>query len=350
MNRTKLICLVFCAAMCGASLTTSAEVQFVVGDLLKSEGGDWDPDSSPLSSPFGIDFAPDGTMLIVELYGGRVHQIDADGKLTHISGDGSKSYHGDGGPIKDATYNGMHNCAVTKNGDLYIADSWNHCVRKVDHRDKTISTIAGTGEAGFSGDGGPASKATFNFVMCITLNHDETQLHIADLKNRRVRDVDLQTGIVRTVAGNGKAGKPSDGSRATESPLVDPRAVASDSKGNLYILERGGQALRVVDRQGAIRTVAGNGKKGHKDGDAMNAMLGSPKHLCVDRQDRVLIADDQNRAIRLYDPESHKMTTVLGRGFGDKRIQLSKPHGVCWEDDWLYVIDTGHNRILRMRL
>lgn len=98
----------------------------------------------------------------------------------------------------------MHNCAVTPNGDLYIADSWNHCVRKVDAATGVISTIAGTGQKGFSGDGGPATKATFDFVMCITLNPANDVLHIADLNNRRIRAVDLMSGVVTTVAGNGK--------------------------------------------------------------------------------------------------------------------------------------------------
>ena len=144
-------------------------VSLVVGNLLPAEGGPADA-VSPLKSPFGVDFDSQGNMLIVELEGGRVHRLSPEGELTTIAGDGSKSYQGDGGPAAKATFNGMHNVAVTPNGDIYIADSWNHCIRKIDGKSGTISTFAGTGEAGFSGDGGPADKAKFDFIMCISLN------------------------------------------------------------------------------------------------------------------------------------------------------------------------------------
>lgn len=323
-------------------------VEVIVGGVLKAEGGNWNPKTSPLLRPFGVDFNASGHMLIVELEGGRVHQFNADG-LSQISGDGSKSYRGDGGPLAAATYNGMHNIAVTPNGDFYIADSWNHCIRNVDARTGMVSTFAGTGKAGFSGDGGPANTAEFNFIMCITLNHANDVLHVADLKNRRIRAIDLATKTVSTIAGNGKKGRPEDGKPAKDSPLADPRAVAADSRGNVYILERGGNALRLVTPKGIITTVAGNGEKGFRDGPALEAQFGSPKHICVDDKDIVYIADDQNKAIRRYDPTTQTVTTVLGRGHGDAKIQLLNPHGVCWEDGWLYVVDTGHNRILRIK-
>ena len=326
----------------------ASEVTVVVGGMMPAEGGRWDPKTSPLTSPFGVDFDSEGRMWIVELEGGRVQKVDATGKLTHVGGDGSKSYNGDGGPLASATFNGMHNCAVTPNGDLYIADSWNHCVRKVDARSAIISTIAGTGEKGFSGDGGSATAATFDFVMCITLNPSCTLLHIADLNNHRIRAVDLKSGIVTTIAGNGQSGVPQDGAIAVDSPLVDPRAVAEDSRGNVYVLERGGHALRVVRPDGTIHTVAGTGKKGYVDGPALTAQFGSPKHLCVDDADNVCIADDENGVIRKFDPKKGEVSTLLGQGHGDPRIRLRMPHGVCWERGVLFVVDMGNNRVLRV--
>lgn len=328
---------------------TAGDVEVVVGGLMKSEGGEWDPANSRLTSPFGVDFNSDGEMWIVELEGGRVHRLDKSGRLHHVGGDGTQSYKGDGEPLASATFNGMHNCAVTPNGELYIADSWNHCVRKVDAATGVISTIAGTGKKGFSGDGGPATNATFDFVMCITLNPANDVLHIADLNNRRIRAVDLRSGIVTTVAGNGKQGVPKDGAPAIESPLVDPRAVAQDSKGNTWILERSGHALRVVRTDGTINTVAGTGRKGFVDGPGLMAQFGSPKHLCIDDSDNIYIADDDNGAIRRMDSQTHEITTVPLQGQGDARIQLSHPHGVTWENGWLYIVDMGHNRILRMK-
>lgn len=325
-------------------------VQVVVGGILKQEGGNWDPATSPLLRPFGIDFNDDGQMLVVELEGGRVHRLDSSGTLTHISGDGSKSYQGDGGPFAAATYNGMHNCAMTPDGHLYIADSWNHCVRRVDSATGIVTTFAGTGQPGFGGDGGPATEALFDFIMCVTLDHTSRILHIADLNNRRIRAIDLSTGIVTTIAGNGAKGIPADGEKATNAPLVDPRAVAADSAGNVYILERSGHAVRVIRSDGNIYTVAGTGRQGFHDGAALDAEFGSPKHLCVDDHDNVYIADDLNKAIRKFDPQTKTVTTILGRSLGEPALQLLNPHGVCWENGALYVLDTGHNRILRFRI
>ena len=120
-------------------------------------------------------------------------------------------------------------------------------------------------------------------------------------------------------------------------------------RGRIYILERGGHALRAVLHNGQIKTLAGTGEKGFRDGAALEAQLAAPKHICIDDCDNVYIADEANQAIRKYNPVSQKIETVLGRTHGDSRIRLSKPHGVCWHDGCLYVVDTGHNRILRLR-
>ena len=328
----------------------SPKVSLVIGNLLPNEGGSADAKPGPLKSPFGIDFDAAGNMFIAELAGARVHKVDAAGKFKTIAGDGSKGYGGDGGPAKKATFNGMHNVAVTPQGDAYIADSWNHCIRKIDKKTGTISTIAGTGKPGFSGDGGPATKATFDYIMCISLNTTNNKLYVADLRNYRIRAVDLKSNTVRTVAGNGKKGVPRDGAVATNSPLVDPRAVAVDSKDRIYILERSGHALRVVTSDGKIRTVAGTGKAGDRDGPAHKAQLHSPKHICIDSQDNVIIADDQNALIRKYNPRKQTLTRILGRGHSRPPVRLRRPHGVCVEKGRLYVIDTGHDRILSMKL
>lgn len=334
----------------GQAETPEADVQFVIGDYLPTEGGGWKSEDSPLREPFGIDFDADGRMYIVELTSGRLHRVPPSGDLQTISEEKEPGYAGDGGPLKHARFKGPHNCVVLGGNQLLVSDSWNHCVRQIDLSSLQIRTIVGTGAEGFSGDGGPATKATFNFVMCIELNPDQTVLHVTDLKNRRVRNVDLQTGIVTTVCGNGEKGVPVDGSIATESPLVDPRAAASDSDGNLYVLERGGHALRVVRSGGIVETVAGTGTRGFRDGAAGQAQFGAPKHLCCDTAGNVYIADDVNGAIRKYDPVTRTVTTLLGRGFGDPKVQLSHPHGVRVRGDWLYVADTGQNRIFRVRL
>ena len=327
-----------------------SQVSVVIGSRLASEGGPQEAPASPLRSPFGVDFDRDGNMFIVELEGGRVHERPDDGSVVVIAGDGSKGADGDGGPAAKATFNGMHNLAITRAGKAYIADSFNSRIREIDLGTRRIRTIAGTGEPGFSGDGGPAAEAQFNEIICVTLNPAEDTLYLADIRNRRIRAIDLSSDeqTVRTVAGNGEKSVPRDGAVAADGPLFDPRAVAPGADGRVYVLERGGHALRVIDANGAIRTVAGTGKQGYADGPALEAQFAGPKHLCLDDAGRVYIADDVNAAIRCYDPETRTVTTILGRGHGDPRIKLDRPHGVTWEDGMLYVVDSGNDRILRV--
>ena len=342
-----LVVLATQLALAGFSLDAQdVRTGIVIGESLKDNKS---PQPGALNSPFGVDFDAAGNMYIAELEGGRVHKRDPRGNLTRIAGDGSRSYTGDGGPAAKATFDGMHNIAVTPSGDAYISDAWNHCVRKIDGRTGIISTIAGTGEAGFTGDGGPATKATFNYVMCVSLNPANDKLYVSDLKNLRIRMIDLASGIVSTVAGNGKKGKPADGDVATRAPLVDPRAVAVDSKDNIYVLERGGHALRVVSPEGIIKTVVGTGTAGDAVGAALQSQLRSPKHIGIDNKDHVLIADEANQRILRYDPGQATVTAILGKGVEKPNRGLSKPHGVYFHTDGtIYVVDTGHHRILRV--
>jgi sugar lactone lactonase YvrE len=339
-----------CLAISIANVATAERPRssIIIGESLANNKN---PKPGKLNSPFGVDFDAAGNMYIVELSGGRVHKLDSTGNFTTIAGDGSKGYSGDNGPASKATFNGMHNVAVTPEGDVYISDSWNHCIRKIDGKSGIITTFAGTGQAGFSGDGSQATKATFNFLMCISFNATHDKIYAADLKNLRVRAIDLKTGIITTIAGNGKKGIPKDGALAIDSPLVDPRAVAVDSRGNVYILERSGHALRVVTPDGKIRTVAGTGKPGGVDGPALEAELNSPKHLAVDLDDNVIIADDQNKRIRKYDPQRGTLSSLLGSGVDVPKRGLLRPHGVCvHRDGSIFIVDTGHHRIVRLKL
>ncbi len=342
--KAKIILCVLCAFLFQSTQADEPKVSLILGNWLPGEGGKGAPRSNPLKQPFGVDFDAKGNMWIVELGGGRVHLLDANGKYAKKAGDGSKSYKGDGGPLKHATFNGMHNVAVTPAGDVYISDSWNFCVRKIDAKTGRIDTVVGTGKKGFGGDGGTLRKAKFTYIMCITMNATHDKIYIADIGNKRIRVADLKTGKVSTIAGNGRKGVPKDGAKATEAPLFDPRAVAPDSKGNVYVLERSGHSLRVVRPNGQIYTVVGTGKKGKKDGPGRQGTLGAPKHICVDDMDNVYIADEANDLIRKYDPKTGRVSTVLGQG----RVKLDYPHGVTWEKGKLYVVDTGHNRILRI--
>jgi hypothetical protein len=298
-------------------------------------------------APFGIDFDRAGNAYIVEMAGGeRVLKIDTAGKLFVFAGTGEKGDSGDGGPALAARFNGMHSLAIGPGGDTFIADTWNSRVRRIDRRSGKIFAFAGTGKRGFGGDGGPARDAEFGNVYCVAFDASQENLFVADLDNRRVRAVNLKSGIVATVAGNGQRGIPVDGAKATEAPLVDPRAVAVDSKGAIYILERSGHALRKVNRDGTIRTIAGTGKKGNADGDALKAEFNGPKHICVDANDDVIIADTDNHVIRKYLAKEDRVVRIAGADNGEFR--LKQPHGVTVDKNGtLYIADSLNNRVLK---
>jgi DNA-binding beta-propeller fold protein YncE len=332
--------------------------------LVLVAGGGSGPDGTAaaqakLRTPFGVDFDHSGNLYLVEFTGYRVRKIELQGILTTIAGTGEKGDAGDGGPALKAQFNGMHSLAVTPAGDILVADTWNHRVRKIDARTGLITTIAGTGEKGFSGDGGPAVKARFGGIYCLALDAKGERLYLADLDNRRIRMVDLGSGVVRTVAGNGKRGVPDDGADARSAPLVDPRAVAVDAQGNVYILERSGNALRVVDAAGKIRTVVGTGQKGAAGdgGPARQATLNGPKHLCIDRDGNVIIADTENHLIRKYLPRTGTIVRVAGTGKKGttglvgppERAELNQPHGVHVHPSGdLYIADSSNNRVLKI--
>ncbi len=341
-------------------LTAPAQADKLVLVAGGGKGGDGVPATQArLIEPFGIDFDRGGNFYLVELRGERVLKVDPKGVFTVLGGTGKKGKGGDGGPAKQAQFNGMHSLAVAPNGDVYLADTWNNKVRKIDAKTGVITTVAGTGEKGFSGDGGPAVKAQFGGIYCIAFGPKAEKLYLADLDNRRIRAVDLQTGIVTTVAGNGTKGAPKNGADATAAPLVDPRAVAVDSKGNVYILERGGHALRVVGTDGKIRTVAGTGKAGLSGdgGPASKALLRGPKHLCIDLEDNVILADTANHVIRKYLPREGTIVRLAGTGKKGSagaggpalKAEFNEPHGVyIHPSGTLYVVDSLNHRVFRL--
>ena len=296
-------------------------------------------------APFGIDFDRGGNGYIVEMAGGeRVLKIDTAGKLSVFAGTGEKGDSGDGGPALGARFNGMHSLAVGPGGDIFIADTWNNRIRRIEGG--KIFAFAGTGKRGFSGDGGPARDAEFGNVYCVAFDASKENLFVADLDNRRIRAINLKSGLVATVAGNGQRGVPIDGAPATEAPLVDPRAVAVDSKGSIYILERSGHALRKVDTDGMVRTVAGTGKKGNADGEALKAELNGPKHICVDANDDVIVADTDNHVIRKFMAKENRVVRIAGAESGEFR--LKQPHGVQLNKNGaLYIADSLNNRVLK---
>jgi len=290
--------------------------------------------------------------------GERLRAVTPKGTIVTIAGTGEKGFAGNGGWGMKATFNGMHSLAVGPDRAVYLADTWNNCVRKLDLATNDVAAFAGTGDKGFAGDGGPAAKAKFGACYCVAFDPEKKNLFIADLDNRRVRRVEMKTGVVATVAGTGEKGIPRDGEAATKQPLLDPRAVAADKDGNVYILERGGQALRVVDAGGKIKTVAGTGKAGMGTGKALDSALNGPKHLCIDKDGSVLIADSENHRVVRYSPKNGTLAAVAGTGKkgaagvgGDPlKAEFNQPHGVNVHPKTgdIYIADSSNGRVLKI--
>ena len=324
-----------------ASYSFGAKLEIVAGGGTLAEGGP--AIQCKLREPFGVEFTADGRMVIAEMSSGnRVLAVDKAGHLTRLAGSGTKGFSGDDGPSLLAQFNGIHNSAIAKNGDIFLADSWNYRIRQM-LPDGTVRTFAGTGTKGFSGDGGPAKDAAFSTLIQIALDPAGKHLFIADIDNKRIRRIALDTQIVSTVAGNGKGGAPKDGSIAIDSPLSDPRAVVPAEDGSFYILERNGNALRFVDTAGEIHTL-------------VSGTLNGPKHACLDRDGSVIIADAENNVIRRFDPKTKELTRIAGSGkkgavLTDDALtsELNRPHGVTISPDGaLLITDSYNDRILRL--
>ena len=348
MKRTAITALLSLCLLVGAR---ADQILLVAGG--QTDAVDIAATDAVLKEPFGAEFDAGGHLWIVEMVSGnRLLQVDGGGQLTHFAGDLKPGYSGDGGPALRAQFNGPHNFAILPDGNILIADTWNGCIRKVDVKARTVKTLEGWTA--------PKGKERGNGPYCITLSADKTKLHISDL--RQVHELDLASGKARIVAGNGKKGVPVDGEKAVDQPLVDPRAAAADKLGNLYILERGGNALRVVDPEGRIKTVVNaSGKQGGAGdgGPALAATMNGPKHLCVDQDGTVIIADAESHLVRRYIPAKGKIERIAGTGKkgsagvgGDPlKCQLSRPHGVTIHPATgeLFITDSYNNRILKIQ-
>ena len=254
-----------------------------------------------LSEPFMCAFDRQGNLYVAESANHCVRRIDGrSGIITTVAGTGALGYGGDGGPATKATLNQPYALDIAANGDLYIVDRLNAVVRKVDATSSTISTVAGTGTPGSSGDGGPAIEAALREPNDCFLDGNGGLL-IADVQDHRVRRLDLATGVITTFAGNGDKARAGDGLSATEASILGARAVCGDGRGNTYICEREGNGVRKVDADGIMSTFAGTGEGGYSGdgGPATAAGLDRPHGCCVDTQGNLYIADSNNHRVRI---------------------------------------------------
>ncbi len=312
----------------------------VAGTAGPGYSGDGGPASTAeLSFPKAVAFDSLGNLYVADSGNHRVRKVDPEGRITTVAGSGVLGYSGDASAAVAARISVPLGVAADAAGNLYIADTLNERVRKV-HPDGRITTVAGSGVQGFGGDGGPASAARLSFPAAVAAD-EAGNLYIADSGNHRVRRVDPD-GRITTVAGSGLQGFGGDGGPAVAARLNSPRGVSTDAAGNLYIADTFNERVRKVDPHGRITTIAGSGARGYggDDGLAINAQLSLPKAVAVDRAGSLYIADYGNSRVRRVDPEG-RITSIPER--------FSRPDGLALDPAGnLYVVVESDFRVYRL--
>ncbi len=278
--------------------------------------GDGGPatDATFSSHPMRVTGDRAGNLYVTDAHHARVRRIDAaTNTITTVGGCGTEGYSGDGGPAVHAKLASPHGSALDRHGNIYIADLKNDRIRKVDASTGTITTVAGNGEHGYSGDGGPATEAMLASPIAVTSSADG-DLYIADHRNSRIRKVDASTGTITTVAGTGEQDFSGDGGPATQAAIALPRDVALHADGSLYIADGANNRIRRVDPDGTISTVAGTGKTNFSGdgGPVSKANLSMPYSIALDRDGNLYVVDTGNYRVRKIDKATGIITTVAG--------------------------------------
>ncbi|MBA63822.1 MAG: hypothetical protein CMJ76_15825 [Planctomycetaceae bacterium] len=311
-----------------------------------------------IGQPFGVDVGPNGAMYITVVENHRIIEYSPrTGKVRTVAGNGRKGLTGDGGLATDAALNEPYEVRFAANGDMFFVEMKNHLVRKVDARTKVISTIAGTGVQGYSGDGGSATNAMLNNPHSITLD-DKGNLYIADIGNHRIRKVHLTSGMIHSIAGNTQRALPKDGQLAKGNSILGPRALFYRADTLWIALREGHSVWRLDLASGRLQHIAGTGTKGYSGdgGIPSKATFDGPKGIVVDKQGRIFVVDTENHAIRMIDLSKNEITTVAGNGdmgfTGDggpaTSATMDRPHGIGIDlRGRIYVGDTN-NHVVRV--
>jgi DNA-binding beta-propeller fold protein YncE len=348
-----LVLMLVPAALPAGTVSTFA------GNGQKGFSGDGGPaKSATLNNVFAVARGPDGALYFCDTDNQRIRRILADGRIETVAGNGTRGYAGDGGPATAAALNEPYELAWDRAGHLFFVERLNHLVRRVDARTGLISTVAGTGALGFSGDGGPAVAAQFNQPHSLAFDAAGT-LYVCDVLNHRVRRLDLATGTITTWSGTGEKRTAPDGAPITGSPLHGPRALAFAPDGTCWLALREGNALLRLDPETAtLRRVAGTGKSGFtgNGGPALAATLAGPKGVALDAAGNVYLADTESHSIRYLDIAKNTIEVLVGDGKkgdgpdGDDplKARLARPHGVFVDRDGAVFIGDSENHRVRV--
>ena len=294
------------------------QVSVVAGNGSDGFGGMSGPATEiPVSQPFGVVIGPDGGLFVCEVGTDVVRRVDlTTGESRVVAGCGKKGYSGDNGLATEAELNEPYEIRFNSHGDMFFVEMQNHIVRRVDGRTGIITTVAGNGKPGFAGDGGLAVIAMMNRPHSICFDHED-RLYICDIGNHRVRRVDLASGIISTFAGTGQKQPTTDGAAISGTPLNGPRALDFDGRHSLYLALREGNAVYRMDlKDQTIHHLAGNGKSGYDGdgGDARLARLAGPKGISLAANGDIYFADTESHTIRVIRRDSGIVETVVGDG------------------------------------
>jgi streptogramin lyase len=318
MRLLRFAWLCICVVCLTVSRAGAADIRTIAGNGRQTYSGDGGPaHEAGIGEPFGLTLGPDGALYICSVKNHCIRRIDdRTGFISTVAGSGQMGYSGDGNKASRALCNEPYEVRFDAEGNMFFVEMQNHVVRRVDAKTSIITTVAGTGTQGFAGDGEKAVKAKLKQPHSIALDGGGG-LFIADIGNNRIRRVDLRSGIIDTVAGTGERGATPDGAPLAGTPLDGPRALDFDLRGQMFLALREGNAVFRVDLRGQkLMHLAGTGQKGFSGdgGPAKDAKLSGPKGIAIGPAGDMYLADTENHAIRVIRAAGGTIETLVGNG------------------------------------
>lgn len=337
-------CFAFILSLLVLSVPLAPAMQQGVGDGGKAT-------EARIESPSGIAVDKNGDVYIAERRGNRIRKVDGkSGIISTVAGTGIQGFSGDGRQATGAKISNPELIALDGKGNLIITDRSNSRIRSVDLDSGIIKTIAGTGERGNSGDGGPAAAAKISLPFGVTVD-SQGNIFIADTHNHSIRRIDRETGDITTVAGKGTEGFSGDGGPATAAEMREPHNLAIDEEGNLIIGDSFNVRIREVDGStGKIRTLYGAGEAGlTEDGESAHGAKFGYFGSIIATKERIIFAEWINKRIRFIERRTGTLSSL--RGPDGKPVEVDGPYGIALgAADWIYVAEANKNRVVRIDL
>ena len=347
-----------CAYLFGSQqrAATSTKIATIAGTGQPGYSGDGGPaQKAGLDNPFGVVRGPDQALYFCDTNNHVIRRISPEGTISTVVGTGKRGYSADGTPALRSELNEPYEIRFDRDGNLFFVERMNHVVRRVDVKSRIIVTVAGIAKPGFKNDVGVAVQEPLQEPHSIQFD-PKGDLYICDIRNHRIRVVDMKSGRISTFAGNGKQAPTPDGAALDGTPLNGPRALDFDADGNLWLALREGNAVYKIDMKArTLHHVAGTGEKGFSGngGPARQATLSGPKGLSVAPDGNVYLADTESHSIRMIDIRKNTVELIAGTGEkgdgpdGDPlSCRMARPHGVFVDRDGsIFVGDSEAHRV-----